>query len=94
MCRGAQTRYIKIRLRKSGVNFAFSARPSHQKPAHRAIAQVVPRAGVGNARRPGLVPGRSAAKSIADGEHGTRLERAMVQARNWYVGRQADSGKG
>jgi hypothetical protein len=54
MCRGAQTRYIKIRLRKCRVNFASSVRPSRQKAGHRAIAQVVPRGGVVNARRPGL----------------------------------------
>jgi len=51
---GAQSRYIKIRRRKSGVNFAFSPRPSHQKAGHRVIAKVVPRAGVVKARRPGL----------------------------------------
>lgn len=80
MCRGALTRYINRRLRKSRVNFTFSARAHHQKAGLRAIAHVVPRAGVVNARRPGLGPGRSGAKSIDDTEHGTRLERAMVQA--------------
>jgi len=82
MCREAQTRYIKIRQRKSGVNFTFSARPSHQKAGHRVIAQVVPRGGVVNARRPGRRPGRSEAKSIDDAEHGARLNRAMVRQRD------------
>src|SRR3972149_7416982 len=58
MCRAAQTRYINIRLPKSRVNLVFSAsssrpRPRHQKAGHRAKAQVVPRTGVVNARRPG-----------------------------------------
>lgn len=83
MCRGAQTRYIKIRLRKSRVNSLFSARPSHQKVAHRAIAQVVPRAGVVNARRPGRRPGRSEAKSIDEAEHGASLRCAMVGGGIW-----------
>ena len=75
MCRVAQTRYINIRLRKSRVNFVLSRpAPSHQKAGHRAKAQVVPRAGVVNARRPGRRPGRSAAKSIDDAEHGARHE--------------------
>jgi len=92
MCRAAQTRYINIRLQKSRVNLVFSARPSHQKAGHRAKAQVVPRTGSGvpdarlparwgggvvNARRPGPVPGRSAAKSIDDAEHGARVKGAM-----------------
>ena len=66
-----------IRLRKSCVNIAFSARPSHQRAANRAIADVVPRAGVVNARRPGRRPGRSEAKSIDEAEHGATLECAM-----------------
>jgi hypothetical protein len=78
----AQTRYIKIRLRKSRVNSLFSARPSHQKAGHRAIAQVVPRAGVVNARRPGRRPGRSEAKSIDDAEHGASMISAMVRCLN------------
>ena len=78
MCRGAQTRYINIRLRKSRVNSLFPARPSHQKAGHRAIAQVVPRAGVVNARRPGRRPGRSEAKSIDEAEHGASIISAMV----------------
>ena len=82
MCRGAQTRYIKIRLRKSRVNSLFSTRPSHQKAGHRAIAQVVPRAGVVNARRPGRRPGRSEAKSIDDAEHGASMISAMVRYLN------------
>ena len=82
MCRAAQTRYIKIRLRKSRVNSLFSARPSHQKARHRAIAQVVPRAGVVNARRPGRRPGRSEAKSIDDAEHGASMISAMVRCLN------------
>jgi hypothetical protein len=82
MCREAQTRYIKIRLRKSRVSSLFSARPSHQKAGHRAIAQVVPRAGVVNARRPGRRPGRSEAKSIDDAEHGARMISAMVRCLN------------
>ena len=57
-----------------------AARPSHQKTGHRVIAQVVPRAGVVNARRPGREPGRSVAKSIDDAEHGARIKHAMVQA--------------
>ena len=60
-----------------------AARPSHQKTGHRVIAQVVPRAGVVNARRPGREPGRSVAKSIDDAEHGTSIEHAMVLAHNW-----------
>ena len=84
MCRAAQTRDINIRLPKSRVNLVFSAREPTRKPAIAQKPQVVPRTGVVNARRPGLVPGRSAAESIDDAEHGTRLERAMVQARNWY----------
>ena len=83
MCRGAQTRYIKIRLRKSRVNSLFSARQSHQKAGHRAIAQVVPRAGVVNARRPGRRPGRSEAKSIDEAEHGASLKCAMVASGIW-----------
>ena len=83
---GAQSRYIKIRRRKSGVNFAFSPRPSHQKAGHRVIAKVVPRAGVVNARRPGRGPGRSAAKSIDDAEHGARLKDAMVRSRDQAPG--------
>lgn len=55
-------------------------RPSHQKAIHRVIAHLVPRAGVVNARRPGHGPGRSAAKSIDDAEHGASIEHAMVQA--------------
>ena len=82
MCRGAQTRYINIRLRKSRVNSLFSARPSHQKAGHRAIAQVVPRAGVVNARRPGRRPGRSEAKSIDEAEHGASMKCAMVRQRD------------
>jgi hypothetical protein len=80
MCRGAQTRYVNIRLRKSRVNSLFSARPSHQKAGHRAIAHVVPRAGVVNARRPGRRPGRSEAKSIDEAEHGASLKCAMSPA--------------
>ena len=60
----------------------FSARPSHQKAGHRAIAQVVPRAGVVNARRPGRRPGRSEAKSIDDAEHGASMNSAMVRQRD------------
>jgi hypothetical protein len=82
MCRRHRRDYIKIHLWKPGVNFASSARPSPSESGHRAIAHVVPRTGVVNARRPGRGPGRSAAKSIDDGEHGTKIERAMVQARN------------
>ena len=82
LCRGAQMRYINIRLRKSRVNIAFVARLSHQKDAHRAIAQVVPRAGVVNARRPGRRPGRSEAKSIDDAEHGASMISAMVRCLN------------
>ena len=61
----------------------FSARPSHQKAGHRAIAQVVPRAGVVNARRPGRRPGRSEAKSIDEAEHGASLKCAMVASGIW-----------
>jgi len=82
MCRAAQTRYINIRLQKSRVNSLFSARPSHQKARHRAIAQVVPRAGVVNARRPGRRPGRSEAKSIDGAEHGASMISAMVPCLN------------
>jgi hypothetical protein len=93
MCRGAQTRYIKIRLGKSRVNSLFSARPSHQKAGHRAIAQVVPRAGVVNARRPGRRPGRSEAKSIDDGEHGASMKCAMVDSEIWIRKGGVPSGK-
>ena len=92
MCRGAQTRYIKIRLRKSRVNSLFSARPSHQKAGHRAIAQVVPRAGVVNARRPGRRPGRSEAKSIDDAEHGASMKRAMVRCLDLDLQRDVSPG--
>ena len=61
---------------------AFSARPSHQKGGHRAIAQVVPRGGVVNARRPGRRPGRSEAKSIDGAEHGASMKCAMVRQRD------------
>jgi hypothetical protein len=61
---------------------AFLGRPSHQKAGHRAIAQVVPRAGVVNARRPGRRPGRSEAKSIDDAEHGASMISAMVRCLN------------
>ena len=49
-------------------------------PATIAYRRAVPRAGDVNARRPGHRPGRSAAKSIDDGEHGASIEHAMVQA--------------
>jgi hypothetical protein len=75
-------RFINIRLRKSSVNSLFSARPSHQKAGYRAIAHVVPRAGVVNARRPGRRPGRSEAKSIDDAEHGAIMISAMVRCLN------------
>jgi hypothetical protein len=46
---------------------------------HRVIAENVPREGVVNARRRGHGPGRSAAKSIDDAEHGASIECAMVE---------------
>ncbi len=49
-----------------------------RKRQHRARAKTVPRGGVVNARRPGHRPGRSAAQSIDDGEHGIRLRGAML----------------
>jgi len=45
---------------------------------HRVSAKTVPRGSAVNARRPGRRPGRSAARSIDDGEHGTRLPDAML----------------
>jgi hypothetical protein len=53
--------------------------PTSRNCQHRARAKTVPRAAVVNAGRPGLRPGRSAAKSIDDGEHGTRLTDAMLE---------------
>ena len=85
MCRRALTRYINIRLRKSRVNSLLSARPSHQKAGHRAIAHVVPRGGVVNARRPGRWPGRSEAQSIDDAEHGASMKGAMVRRQDLYL---------
>jgi hypothetical protein len=62
-----------------------SSRPARviRKPGHRTIAQVVPRAGVVNARRPGRRPGRSEAKSIDEAEHGASLKCAMVASGIW-----------
>lgn len=82
MCRGAQTRYIKIRLRKSRVNSLsrFSRlRPSHQKASHRAIAQSCRAQASSMPEGPARRPGRSEAKSIDDAEHGASLKDAMVR---------------
>jgi hypothetical protein len=48
---------------------------------HRVKARHVPRGGVVNARRPGLRPGRSTAKSIDDVEHGASIKSAMVRGK-------------
>jgi hypothetical protein len=61
---------------------AFLGPPESSEAGHRAIAQVVPRAGVVNARRPGRWPGRSEAKSIDDAEHGASMISAMVRCLN------------
>jgi hypothetical protein len=39
----------------------------------------MPSGGIINARRPGRGPGRSAAESIDDAEHGASIENAMVR---------------
>ena len=62
---------------------AFLGPPQPSESRHRAIAQVVPRGGVVNARRPGRRPGRSEAKSIDEAEHGASLKYAMVGSGIW-----------
>lgn len=49
---------------------------SNRPPSRNCLS--VPRAGLVNARRPGHGPGRSAAKSIDEAEHGASIIRAMV----------------
>ena len=63
----------------SAASTSLSRSPSHQKAGHRAKAQIVPRRGVVNARRPGRRPGRSEAQSIDDAEHGASMKGAMVR---------------
>ena len=67
---------------------AFLGPADRQKAGHRAMAQVVPRGGVVNARRPGRRPGRSEAKSIDDAEHGASMKCAMVRQRDLDPQRQ------
>ena len=82
-CRETPTIDRRLRLGARRVNLVYT--PSSpvvlhvQEPPASRKSQTVPRAAVVNARRPGPWPGRSAAKSIDDGEHGTRLTGAMPE---------------
>jgi hypothetical protein len=86
MCRGQHRRDSSTYACGSAASTSLSRSPSHQKAGHRAIAHVVPRGGVVNARRPGPRPGRSGAQSIDDAEHGASLKSAMVRRQDLDAG--------
>jgi len=79
---------VNIRLRDPLV------KPStdRQLADHRAVAENVPRGGVVNARRPGRRPGRSAAKSIDDAEHGAIVNARWCDAWIWIRKRDVSGG--
>ena len=81
MCRAAQTRYGHNTPATLPRQPGFLARSKPRHPGHRASARDAPRGHVVNARRPGLRPGRSGAKSIDDAEHGATINGAMVRVR-------------